>query len=40
VERGEEWHWTMRLRTFPDQLIGRISLMNNECNNNRGRDRA
>jgi ribosomal-protein-alanine N-acetyltransferase len=36
VERGEEWHWTLRLRTFPDQLIGRISLMNNEWNNNRG----
>jgi len=26
VERGEEWYWTLRLRTHPDQIIGAISL--------------
>jgi ribosomal-protein-alanine N-acetyltransferase len=35
MERGEEWHWTLRLKTSPDRLIGSISLMNKE-NNNRG----
>jgi RimJ/RimL family protein N-acetyltransferase len=27
MERGEEWHWTLRLKTAPSQLIGFISLM-------------
>ena len=35
IERGEEWHWTLRLKTSPDRLIGIISLMDKE-NNNRG----
>jgi ribosomal-protein-alanine N-acetyltransferase len=35
VERGEEWHWTLRLKTSPDRLIGSISLKNKE-NHNRG----
>ena len=26
VERGEEWHWTLRLRDLPEQVIGAISL--------------
>ncbi len=26
MQRGEEWHWSPRLKTSPDQLIGRISL--------------
>ncbi len=26
VERGESWHWTLRLRSHPDQLIGNITL--------------
>jgi ribosomal-protein-alanine N-acetyltransferase len=26
VARGEEWHWTLRLKTAPEQLIGSISL--------------
>jgi [ribosomal protein S5]-alanine N-acetyltransferase len=26
MERGEEWHWTLRLRSAPQQIIGRISL--------------
>jgi ribosomal-protein-alanine N-acetyltransferase len=25
--RGEEWHWTLRLKVAPDQIIGGISLM-------------
>lgn len=33
VERGEEWHWTLRLRSAPDQLIGEISLRKGEKNN-------
>jgi RimJ/RimL family protein N-acetyltransferase len=27
VERGEQWHWTLRLKTAPEQIIGSISLM-------------
>ncbi|MGB6875727.1 MAG: GNAT family N-acetyltransferase [Candidatus Acidiferrales bacterium] len=27
VERSEAWHWTLRLKTEPDQMIGFISLM-------------
>lgn len=34
MEAGEEWHWSMRLRTQPQQVIGCISLMKGE--NNRG----
>ncbi|NWA03014.1 GNAT family N-acetyltransferase [Pseudomonas gingeri] len=35
MERGEEWHWSMRLKSAPEQLIGSISLME-EIDNNRG----
>ena len=35
MERGEEWHWTLRLKASPDDLIGAISLKNAE-NHNRG----
>jgi [ribosomal protein S5]-alanine N-acetyltransferase len=35
MERGDAWHWTLRLKTNPDQLIGSISLMRSE-NENRG----
>ena len=35
VERGDEWHWMLRLKTKPEQLIGCISLMKGE-NDNRG----
>jgi [ribosomal protein S5]-alanine N-acetyltransferase len=35
AERGEEWHWTLRLKTDPTKLIGMIALMNTE-NHNRG----
>jgi len=35
MERGEEWHWSLRLKSDPDQLIGSICLMKAE-NNNRG----
>lgn len=35
VERGDEWHWTLRLKTNPGQLIGCINLMRSE-NENRG----
>lgn len=33
IERGEEWHWSLRLRVSPAQLIGRISLHTEEGNN-------
>jgi RimJ/RimL family protein N-acetyltransferase len=35
VARGDEWHWTLRLKSAPTQVIGGISLMKKE-NNNRG----
>ena len=34
MERGEQWHWTLRLREAPDRIIGSISLMTG--NDNRG----
>jgi len=33
VERGEEWHWTLRLKTSPAGIIGGISLMGKKDNN-------
>jgi [ribosomal protein S5]-alanine N-acetyltransferase len=35
MERGEAWHWTLRLKTNPGQLIGSISLMRS-AEENRG----
>jgi RimJ/RimL family protein N-acetyltransferase len=32
IERGEEWHWTLRLKTSPESHIGKISLHDNEWN--------
>jgi len=38
VERGDAWHWTLRLRSDSARLIGSISLMKEDHNNsgNRG----
>lgn len=36
VRRGQEWHWTLRTHTDPDRMIGMISLMDDDANNNRG----
>jgi [ribosomal protein S5]-alanine N-acetyltransferase len=33
VECGLAWHWTLRLKTDPGQLIGSISLMRGESDN-------
>lgn len=33
VERGEAWHWTLRLKTDPLHLIGSISLIKGEDEN-------
>jgi [ribosomal protein S5]-alanine N-acetyltransferase len=33
MERGEQWNWTLRLKSNPEQLIGSISLMKSERNN-------
>ncbi|WP_228486803.1 GNAT family N-acetyltransferase [Paludibaculum fermentans] len=33
MARGDEWHWSLRLKTDPEQLIGSICLMRGEENN-------
>jgi RimJ/RimL family protein N-acetyltransferase len=33
MERGEAWHWTIRLRAEPERIIGSISLIRGEKNN-------
>lgn len=33
MERGEAWHWTLRLRAEPSQMIGLISLVKGEADN-------
>jgi len=33
VTRGEQWHWTIRLKTDPDRIIGAIGLTRNETDN-------
>ena len=35
MEQGRAWHWSLRLKSNPDQLIGSIGLMKSE-NKNRG----
>ena len=32
IARGDEWHWTLRLKTSPDQIIGAIALAKGEVN--------
>jgi RimJ/RimL family protein N-acetyltransferase len=33
MERGEAWHWSLRLHEAPDQLVGSISLRRSERGN-------
>lgn len=33
MERGDHWHWTLRLKSAPEQLIGRIHLARGGDNN-------
>ena len=33
MERGDEWHWTIRLKTAPMQIIGAIGLTKGEGDN-------
>jgi len=33
MERGEEWHWTLRLHSDPARLIGHLNLMKGEEDN-------
>ena len=33
--RGDEWHWTLRLKTAPEEMIGAIGVMRGD-NDNRG----
>lgn len=35
IERGDAWHWTLRLKSAPEQIIGSIALTRGE-NDNRG----
>lgn len=35
MERGQSWHWTLRLKESPEEHIGSIGLMR-AANNNRG----
>ena len=32
IARGDEWHWTLRLKENPNQIIGAIGLMLGEIN--------
>lgn len=36
MERGEAWHWSLRRKQEPQRLIGAISLMQGERDENRG----
>lgn len=33
VARGDEWHWTLRPKSSPGQIIGSIALMRNQKDN-------
>jgi RimJ/RimL family protein N-acetyltransferase len=35
IKRGEQWHWTLRMKSRPGQLIGAIALFR-DGDNNRG----
>ena len=35
IAAGQEWHWTLRLKSRPGQLVGRVNLKTRE-NHNRG----
>jgi ribosomal-protein-alanine N-acetyltransferase len=32
MERGERWHWTLRLKSAPGQMIGAIAVMDGDNN--------
>jgi len=36
MERGEEWHWTLRRKQEPERIIGAIGLMHGAHEANRG----
>ena len=33
IERGDEWHWTLRLKEAPEKIIGAVALHRHETNN-------
>lgn len=33
IAKGEQWHWTLRLKSSPEQIIGAINLIKGEENN-------
>jgi [ribosomal protein S5]-alanine N-acetyltransferase len=36
IDRGEQWHWTLRLRPSPEELIGSIGLIAKDGHATRG----
>ncbi|MFY0479502.1 GNAT family N-acetyltransferase [Achromobacter marplatensis] len=36
IRKGEQWHWTVRRLDAPGDLIGVVSLMDDDSHNNRG----
>lgn len=36
MERGQQWHWTLRLRGSPDEHIGMVSLISKDDHASRG----
>jgi [ribosomal protein S5]-alanine N-acetyltransferase len=36
IERGEQWHWTLRLRSSPEEPIGSINLVAKDGHTTRG----
>jgi RimJ/RimL family protein N-acetyltransferase len=32
MERGEQWHWSLRMKSDPGQMIGAIGLMKGDMN--------
>lgn len=36
MQRGEEWHWTLSLKTSLGRMVGSVTLRSKDSNNNRG----
>lgn len=40
IERGDEWHWTLRLKERPEQVVGAIGLMRSAADNHAAHNRG
>jgi ribosomal-protein-alanine N-acetyltransferase len=40
MERGDEWHWTLRLKAQPEQVIGSIGLMRSAVDDHAAHNRG